>query len=62
MYLGVDRSSVGAAVDVLDVQGVAGEDDGVATNLPLDDVRGLVANNLPEEVTGNVGRHCEFGG
>lgn len=41
-------------MSILQVQWVTREDDGVSTNLPLDDVGGLAANNLPEEVTGDV--------
>lgn len=55
-----------AAVGVLEVQWVAGEHDVVVTDGPPDDVGGLLSDNLPEKVAGNVVDlyfcHCDFGG
>ena len=61
-YLVIDGSSVLAAVDVPQVQWVPGEHNVVSTNFPLDEVRGLFADNLPQKITGNVVDfgHCEF--
>ena len=54
LYLLIDGSSMLAAVDVPQVQWVTREDDVVSTDGPLDEVGGLLADNLPEEVTRDV--------
>jgi len=54
LYLLIDGSSVLAAVDVPQVQWVTGEDDVVSTDGPLDEVGGLLADNLPEKITRDV--------
>lgn len=54
LYLLIDGSSVLAAVAVRQVQWVTGKDDVVSSDGPLDEVRGLIADDLPEKVTRDV--------
>lgn len=58
----IDGSSVLAAVNVPQVQWITGEDDVVSTDGPLDEVGGLLADDLPEKVTRDVVDfgHCTY--